>query len=134
MIRGTVVGQVWATRKSQGLSGHRLLLVAAPDDRLVVGVDTLDAGTGQEVLVSWGSGARNVLGPGPQNRGLLCDAAVSLVVDGAAVDSGGAVDPRPAVDSGGAVDPRPAVDSGGAVDPRPTEDAGMRSSTPKGDV
>jgi microcompartment protein CcmK/EutM len=82
MIRGTVVGQVWATRKSRGLAGHRLLLIAAGGDRVVVGVDTLDARVGQEVLVSWGSGARNVLKAGPHNRDLLCDAAVSLVVDG----------------------------------------------------
>ena len=29
MIRGTVVGQVWATRKARGLDGQTLLLVAA---------------------------------------------------------------------------------------------------------
>ena len=31
MIRGTVVGQVWATRKARGLDGQTLLLVAARD-------------------------------------------------------------------------------------------------------
>lgn len=83
MIRGTVKGQVWATKKAPGLEGQKLLLVAADgDDRLVVGVDTLDARKGDRVLLSWGSGARNVLRPGPDNRDLLCDAAVSLVIDG----------------------------------------------------
>ncbi|MFH1132120.1 MAG: EutN/CcmL family microcompartment protein [Pseudomonadota bacterium] len=83
MIRGKVVGEVWATRKAKGLSDQKLLLVAAEKtDRLVVAIDTIDAGVGDEVLVSWGSGARNVLRAGPDNKDLLCDAAISLVVDG----------------------------------------------------
>ena len=83
MIAGRVVGEVWATRKASGLRGRRLLLVAAEQgDRLVVAVDTLDAGVGDRVLVSWGSGARNVLAPGAGNRHLLCDAAISQVIDG----------------------------------------------------
>ncbi len=83
MIRGVVVGEVWGTRKAAGLDGRKLLLVAVErSDRLVVGVDTLDARVGDRVLVTWGSGARNVLQPGPGNRGVLCDAAVAMVVDG----------------------------------------------------
>ena len=84
MNRGRIVGQVWGTRRSPGLAGAKLLLLAVEgSDRLVVCADTLDAGVGDTVLVSWGSGARNVLRPGPDNRDLLCDAAVSVVVDGA---------------------------------------------------
>ena len=83
MTRGTVVGQVWGTRRAAGLDGRKLLLVAVEEtDRVVVCVDTMDAGVGDTVLVSWGSGARNVLRPGPDNRQVLCDAAVSLIVDG----------------------------------------------------
>jgi microcompartment protein CcmK/EutM len=106
MKRGIVVGELWATRKAGGLEGSRLKLVAmrpAPavasasghdaqgdqgdtaalaDTSLVVAVDTLDARDGQEVLVAFGSGARNVLLPGPHNRHLLCDAAVALIIDG----------------------------------------------------
>jgi microcompartment protein CcmK/EutM len=48
----------------------------------VVSIDTLDARTGDTVLVSWGSGARNVLRAGPDNRRILCDAAVSMIVNG----------------------------------------------------
>ena len=81
MIRGEVVGEVWATKKAPGLVGRRMLLVAA-DERVLVAVDTLDAREGEPVLVSLGSGARNVLAPGPDNRALLTDAAVSLIVDG----------------------------------------------------
>jgi ethanolamine utilization protein EutN len=89
MIRGTVVGQVWATRKARGLEGRKLLVVAAsdadgqPTGRLVVAIDLLDAGVGEDVTVAFGSGARNVLRPGPDNRDLLCDAAVAAIVEGA---------------------------------------------------
>jgi microcompartment protein CcmK/EutM len=89
MIRGTVVGQVWATRKARGLEGRKLLVVAArdaegrPTGRLVVAVDVLDAGVGEDVTVAFGSGARNVLRPGPENRDLLCDAAIAAIVEGA---------------------------------------------------
>lgn len=81
-----VVGEVWATRKAPGLAGRRLVLVAPveggrPTGRVVVAVDTLEARAGQEVLVAFGSGARNVLRPGPANRDLLCDCAVALLVD-----------------------------------------------------
>ncbi|MFH1807880.1 MAG: EutN/CcmL family microcompartment protein [Pseudomonadota bacterium] len=83
MIRGRVVGQVWGTRQVPGLKGRTLLLVAAePGDRLLVAMDTLDARIGDHVLVALGSGARNVLQPGPHNRHLLCDAAVAQIVDG----------------------------------------------------
>jgi microcompartment protein CcmK/EutM len=89
MIRGTVLGQVWATRRARGLDGQKLLLVAARDaagaatGRVVVAIDTLDARTGEDVTVAFGSGARNVLRPGADNRDLLCDAAVAAVVEGA---------------------------------------------------
>lgn len=83
MIRGTILGEVWGTRRSRGLDGRKLVLVGEPgSDRVTVAIDTLDARDGQEVLVALGSGARNVLSPGPDNRGLLCDAAISLLVDG----------------------------------------------------
>ncbi len=90
MIRGTVIGEVWATKKSPSLGGRRLKLVAVDgasgrgaSGRVVVAVDTLDASTGQAVMVSFGSGARNVLRPGAkENRDLLCDCSISQVIDG----------------------------------------------------
>jgi microcompartment protein CcmK/EutM len=83
MIRGRVIGEVWATRKAPGLTGRRLLVVAVDGaDRAMVAIDTLDAREGEAVMVSVGSGARNVLQPGPDNRALLCDAAISMIVDG----------------------------------------------------
>jgi len=89
MIRGTIVGQLWATRRAAGLDGRKLVLVAARDaagastGRLVVAIDTLDARAGEDVTVAFGSGARNVVAPGPDNRDVLCDAAVAALVEGA---------------------------------------------------
>jgi microcompartment protein CcmK/EutM len=89
MIRGTVIGQVWGARKARGLEGQTLLLVAArdgegrPTGRVVVASDTLDARAGEDVTVAFGSGARNVLRPGAENRDVLCDAAIAAIVEGA---------------------------------------------------
>lgn len=84
MIRGRVIGEVWATRRTKGLDGRKLLLVAAEHaDQLVVAMDQLDAGAGDRVLVTWGSGARLAIGPHGSGRRLLCDAAIAQVVDGA---------------------------------------------------
>ncbi|MDB4982545.1 MAG: Ethanolamine utilization protein EutN/carboxysome [Myxococcales bacterium] len=89
MIRGTIIGTVWATRQARGLAGHKLVLVAERDadaranGRLVVAIDTLEAAAGQDVTVAFGSGARNVLKAGPDNRDVLCDAAVAALVEGA---------------------------------------------------
>jgi microcompartment protein CcmK/EutM len=83
VIRGRVIGEVWGARHARGLDGRRLVLVAEPAaDRVTVAIDTLDVRDGQDVLVALGSGARNVVQPGPDNRGLLVDAAVALLVDG----------------------------------------------------
>lgn len=109
MKRGRIVGEIWASRRVADLSGRSLKLVVTPsgqessghsaagaapaDDEpaldltalawesLTVAIDTLDARVGQEVLVAYGSGARNVLSAGPGNRELLCDAAVALLID-----------------------------------------------------
>ena len=93
MIRGTIIGQVWGARRAAGLDGRKLVLVAArdaanaPTGRVVVAIDTLGADAGQDVTVAFGSGARNVVAPvgdgRPDNRGLLCDAAVAALVEGA---------------------------------------------------
>jgi microcompartment protein CcmK/EutM len=89
VIRGTIIGNVWATRQAAGLTGRKLVLVAARDadgaasGRVVVAIDTLDARAGDDVTVAFGSGARNVLQLGPDNRERLCDAAVAAIVEGA---------------------------------------------------
>ena len=83
MIRGRVIGEAWAARKAAGLDGQKLLLVGLTrEDRVLVAIDTLGAREGQEVLVALGSGGRNVLKAGPDNREILCDAAIALLIDG----------------------------------------------------
>ncbi len=88
MRRGQILGEVWATRKADGLLGRQFKLVALYEGAadcltgtVVVALDTLDARAGQDVLVAFGSGARNVLAQGGDNRGILCDAAIALLID-----------------------------------------------------
>jgi len=89
MIRGKIIGQVWGARQVPGLEGRKLVLVAAqdaaqaPTGRLVVAIDTLGLRSGEDVTVAFGSGARNVLRTGPDNRDLCCDAAIAALVEGA---------------------------------------------------
>jgi ethanolamine utilization protein EutN len=67
MFLGRVVGEVWATRKASDLSGHRLLVVQALDERRepgakkvtpVVAADPIGAGMGEHVIVAFGKAAR----------------------------------------------------------------------------
>ena len=83
MILGKVVGTVVATRKDERLVGSKLLLVqpVRPDGSEhgapLVAVDTVDAGTGERVLVVSGSSAR--MAAGLADRPL--DAAIVGIVD-----------------------------------------------------
>lgn len=84
MIQGKVIGAVWATKKMAHLEGRKLLLVAQRGKtglcgRVIVAMDKLDAMEGDEVIVSFGSGARNVFEPG--SRAILVDAAISQIID-----------------------------------------------------
>jgi ethanolamine utilization protein EutN len=83
MILGKVVGTVVATRKDERLVGSKLLLVqpVRPDGSEhgapLVAVDTVDAGTGEQVLVVSGSSAR--MAAGLADRPV--DAAIVGIVD-----------------------------------------------------
>lgn len=90
MKRAVLLGEIWASRQAAGLQGRSLKLVVEtsssdPDAMLyaplTVAIDTLDGRAGQRVLVAYGSGARNVLVPGPDNRSVLADAAVAVLLD-----------------------------------------------------
>jgi len=72
MIVGKVIGNVWATRKNEELSGCKLMIVDpipyaghAPQYPLVA-VDQIGAGIGETVLVVSGSSARISVGTGKQ--------------------------------------------------------------------
>lgn len=93
MIRGRVLGQVWATRKTPRFEGRKWMLVAevrptttgeAFTGRVIVAADPLDAGPGDAVVVAFGSGARNALEAG--SRDVLVDAAIVQVIDGTSTD------------------------------------------------
>lgn len=64
MIVGKVIGNVWATRKEEGLKGMKLMVVRqldpATNEELdtLVAVDFIGSGIGDRVIVSNGSSAR----------------------------------------------------------------------------
>ena len=71
MFLGRVIGQVWATRKSEDLVGKRLLVIeplderrepAAPKVSAVVAADPVGADIGEHVLVAFGKAARVACG------------------------------------------------------------------------
>ncbi|HED64510.1 MAG TPA: ethanolamine utilization protein EutN [Planctomycetes bacterium] len=90
MLVGTVVGQVWATRKEETLGGLRLLVVqpyllgGAETAETIVAVDTIGADTGERVLVVYGRAARHAIGKG---HDIAFQSAIVAVVDG--MDLGG---------------------------------------------
>jgi len=91
MLLGTVVGQVWATRKEPTLQGLRLLVIQpwlrgnAGTAETLVAVDPIGADVGERVLVVFGRAARHAIGKG-QDIGF--QTAVVGVVDGAALTGG----------------------------------------------
>jgi ethanolamine utilization protein EutN len=87
MILATVLGSVTATRKTDALGGFKFLLLqprARPGDKdnaaeeMLVAVDLLGAGVGEDVIVATGRAARIAIG----KDDLPVDAAVIGIVDG----------------------------------------------------
>ena len=83
MLLARIVGTVVATRKDPRLESQKLLLVRPVDPAgkidggYLVAVDTVDAGTGETVLVVSGSSARMAAGL----KDMPVDAAIVGVVD-----------------------------------------------------
>ena len=83
MLFGTVVGQVWATRKAASLVGMTFLVVrettldGAPTNTFVVAADAVGAGVGEAVLVAQGSSGRQT----ELTQGKPVDAVVMAIVD-----------------------------------------------------
>jgi ethanolamine utilization protein EutN len=104
MLIGTVVGQVWATRKEPSLEGLRLLIVEPwVEDRegtpeTIVAVDPIGADMGERVLVVFGRAARHAIGRG-QDIGF--QTAIVGVVDGMELHDGRHVGQTKAADAGG---------------------------------
>jgi microcompartment protein CcmK/EutM len=83
MLLAKVVGTVVATRKDPRLESQKLLLVRPVDPSgkidggYLVAVDTVDAGTGETVLVVSGSSARMAAGM----KDCPVDAAIVGIID-----------------------------------------------------
>ena len=81
MLTARLIGNVWATRKADALSGFKLMLVEVMGGTMagqrIVAVDTISAGFGDRVLVCTGSSARKMFG----NDNLPIDAAIVGIID-----------------------------------------------------
>ena len=64
MLRATVTGSVWATRRLDALPSGALLEVSTDDGAKLIAFDVLGSGVGERVLVATGSVASALLRPG----------------------------------------------------------------------
>jgi ethanolamine utilization protein EutN len=96
MLIGTVVGNVWATKKDPTLSGLRFLVIqpftldGKPSAETVIAVDPLGAGIGERVLVVFGRAARHAIGKG---HDVGFQTAVSAIIDKMELDDGRIIGP-----------------------------------------
>lgn len=80
---GKVIGNVWATKKAEGISGQKLLVIDVmkrchqEKESLVVAADVIGAGIGDMVLLCRGNSARMVVGDGKTP----VDSAVVGIID-----------------------------------------------------
>lgn len=91
MLIGTVVGQVWSTKKEETLSGLRFLVVqpwvrgGQPSAETIVAVDPVGADVGERVLVVFGRAARHAIGRGQE---IGFQTAIVGIVDGMELEGG----------------------------------------------
>ena len=81
MITAKLIGNVWATRKAEALSGFTLMLAeeigGINEGRRLIVVDIISAGIGDRVIICTGSSARRMLG----NDDIPVDAVVVGIID-----------------------------------------------------
>ena len=84
MILGRVIGTVVATSKHELLVGSKMLIVQLIDPegdditgKMIVAVDTVGAGTGEQVILALGSSAAK----GMANHDAPVDAAIIGIID-----------------------------------------------------
>ena len=96
MLIGTVVGNVWATKKDPTLAGVRFLVIrpfttdGKESAETIVAVDPLGAGMGERVLVVFGRAARHAIGKG---HDVGFQSAVAAIIDKMELDDGSIVGP-----------------------------------------
>jgi ethanolamine utilization protein EutN len=64
MIRGRVVGRVWATKRIEHIPSGAFLEVESPGGSRMIAFDVLGCGEGEDVLIVTGSTAASWLGGG----------------------------------------------------------------------
>ena len=84
-----VIGNIWATRKEERLSGYKLLIVqplnilnGAKEKEPLVACDMIGAGVGETVIIVGGSSARSAAG----DMSVPVDATVVGIVDDQEID------------------------------------------------
>ena len=89
MKTGRVIGNIWATRKADNLSGLKLLVVQpisllddSPVDTPIVAADIIGAGTGEKVIYVGGGPERSPAG----SREIPVDATIVGIVDDQEID------------------------------------------------
>lgn len=87
---GKVIGNIWATRKEDKLSGLKLLIIQpinvitdSIDLAPIVAADIIGAGVGEKVIFVSGSSARGAIG----DMQTPVDATVVGIVDGLEIDN-----------------------------------------------
>lgn len=101
MLVGTVVGQVWATKKEETLEGLRFLVVQPftsdgdASAETLVAADPLGAGVGERVLVVFGRAARHAIGRG---HDIGFQTAVAAIIDSMELADGRLIGPTRAED------------------------------------
>ena len=63
MLRATVTGSVWATRRLEALPSGALLEVQTDDGTTLIAFDVLGTGVGERVLIATGSVASGYFDP-----------------------------------------------------------------------
>ncbi|WP_279620289.1 EutN/CcmL family microcompartment protein [Priestia megaterium] len=88
---GTVIGNVWATRKEDNLRGLKFLVVQpellnkSNNDSSFIAVDRIGAGIGDKVMVTQGSAAAYMASDTP----LPIDAIIIGIIDSVDIERGG---------------------------------------------
>lgn len=84
MIIGNVIGNIWATKKDDGLNGLKLLIVEPINVKTnqtstpIVAADIVGAGIGERVLVISGGAARHAAN---KNTSYAIDAVIVGIID-----------------------------------------------------
>lgn len=90
MKTARVIGNIWATRKDENLSGLKLLIIQptnlvteAAIGEPIVAADIIGAGVGETVIYVSGSSARGAAG----HQNVPVDATIVGIVDGQDIDT-----------------------------------------------